>query len=223
MTPSKKLEEFLLEFSKKTGDRLEMVKYLDLESKKFIREYKKKRSVARNLFKKTGDILHALRFRFSFLLGLVLAGAFLIWIFYLFFDFTTYGAPLYFYFLLVVGVFMGFFPVILVTNSTFNKDREKENNFYNFVLDLENRKKNINPMDYGPLAEDIKILINKCKSGVSMKEAFVDFSKRSESEMIETIVDVVIETGKKKQEFLNTMALLTKEVFILRNKLKFEK
>jgi archaellum biogenesis protein FlaJ (TadC family) len=214
LSPSTKLKEFLKQLALNIKNPTDFLTRLAREQ---TQNYEKTRKLRKNLFKETGNIFHNQHLKIKHILYILLAIILAVVNFYFLFDFATYTAPFYFYILLIIIIIIAWIPIFLDINKKFKQDRQKENDFYKFALDLKTTKLQSLNKNYNLIDLNVKKLINQYKMGIPLNTAFNTFAKEVKNTTIKQIIEITLETNKPIE---TTLPEITKAL-ILKNKLIF--
>lgn len=127
-----------------------------------------------------------------------------------------------FYFLLGMGVFIGFFPALLVLIVESREEKKKEEIFLDFVRDIVESVNtglpiskgiiNLAKKDYGILNQGIKKLANQVEFGIPLKTAFRTFAKDSNDRIIARAVELIIQAELSGGEISAVLESVAKNI-----------
>jgi pilus assembly protein TadC len=130
----------------------------------------------------------------------------LIFLFYFIFNFSILNS-------IVTGIIVGIFPYLIYQTIVNNIEKEKEEQFIRFSIDLIGLLKSglslpialkqLEKNDYGRINELIKNLSSRIDWGVSIEDSFTEFAEESNSRMIkrtiQSLIDIYKEGGNLEQ------------------------
>ncbi|WP_231434495.1 type II secretion system F family protein [Candidatus Nanopusillus massiliensis] len=130
----------------------------------------------------------------------------LVFLFYFVFNFGILNS-------IVTGLMAGIFPYLIYQTIVNNIEKEKEEQFIRFSIDLIGLLKSGLSLpialkqieaknDYGRINELIKNLSSRIDWGVSIEDSFTQFAKESNNRMIKRTIQSLID-NIKKEEILN--------------------
>ena len=130
----------------------------------------------------------------------------LIFLFYFIFNFGILNS-------IVTGIIVGIFPYLIYQTIVNNIEKEKEEQFIKFSIDLIGLLKSglslpialkqLEKNDYGRINELVKNLSSRIDWGVSIEDSFTQFAEESNSRMIkrtiQSLIDIYKEGGNLEQ------------------------
>ena len=129
-----------------------------------------------------------------------------IFLFYFIFNFNILNS-------IVTGIIIGIFPYLIYQTIANNIEKEKEEQFIRFSIDLigllksglslPTALKQLEKNDYGRINELVKNLSSRIDWGVSIEDSFTEFGKESNNRMInrtiQSLIDIYKEGGNLEQ------------------------
>ncbi|MFP3167317.1 MAG: type II secretion system F family protein [Candidatus Nanopusillus sp.] len=130
----------------------------------------------------------------------------LIFLFYFIFNFSILNS-------IVTGIIVGIFPYLIYQTIVNNIEKEKEEQFIRFSIDLIGLLKSglslpialkqLEKNDYGRINELVKNLSSRIDWGVSIEDSFTEFAEESNNRMIkrtiQSLIDIYKEGGNLEQ------------------------
>ena len=130
----------------------------------------------------------------------------LIFLFYFIFNFNILNS-------IVTGIIVGIFPYLIYQTIINNIEKEKEEQFIRFSIDLIGLLKSglslpialkqLEKNDYGRINELVKNLSSRIDWGVSIEDSFTEFAEESNNRMIkrtiQSLIDIYKEGGNLEQ------------------------
>jgi archaellum biogenesis protein FlaJ (TadC family) len=220
--PSALTKEFLIELGEVLYRKKDLKEFLNTKSRIGLSKYRiaKSSNVKRfgHSFQETTNVFKKLRFKLSYLFG-ILAGVGILAVDFLLIEEGTF----LFIFLLLVGTIIGWAMIILDIFKITAKDQLLEQQFLWFVRDLKVQKSllKINK-DYKELNPYVKKLQNQYKIGIPLEKALVTFANDTDSVLIQSSISTVLESQRHGANFFEALDQIATSK-ILRKRLKLDK